>query len=75
MMRQVKKALSDFFKVNNGYPTNSKALKEVLPLDQPPLSAFNVRRYSSNGYGYLLILRSKEDPGHVLTLQQTGLMQ
>ena len=75
LMRQVKQALSDFYQVNNGYPTSRKTLNKVLSFDQPPLSAFNIRRYSSNGVGYLLILHSKKDPSHVLTMQQTGLMQ
>lgn len=75
LMRQVKKALNDFYRANNSYPTNSKALTEVLTMQQPPLSAFDVRRYSSNGSGYLLVLRNKKDPTHVLTLQHTGLMQ
>lgn len=75
LLRQIKKTLSDFYRANNGYPTNGEALAEVLSNHQPLLSAFNIRRYSSNGNGYLLVLRSKKDPGHTLTLQNTGLME
>lgn len=75
LMRQVKKALSDFYQANNNYPTNGKALTEVLAMNRSPLSAFDIRRYSSDGNGYLLVLRSKKEPNHTLTLEDTGLMQ
>lgn len=72
---RVKKALNDFYQVHKSYPLNGRALADVLSLNQPPLSAFTIWRYSSNGGGYLLVLRSKKDSHHTLTIQNTGLMQ
>ena len=75
LLVRVKRALNDFYSANDRYPPNAETLAAVLALNQPPLSAFDLRRYSTDGSGYLLILRSKKDPSHILTLQNTGLMQ
>ena len=74
LMRQVKKRLDGYYRQNKRYPTTRDSLASVLPPDKSPLLSFEIGRYSSDGSGYLLVLRSKQDPKHTLTLQHTGLM-
>ena len=74
MMREVKKRLDGYYRQNKRYPTTRDSLAKVLPPDESPLLTFEIGRYSSDGSGYLLVLRSKQDPSHTLTLHNTGLM-
>lgn len=74
LVRKVKKRLDAFYQQNKRYPTTRTALVKVLPPDEPPLVSFDIGRYTSDGSGYLLVLRNKRDPNHTLTLHNTGLM-
>lgn len=75
IMRQVKALMHGFYVDNQRYPTSKADLLEVLPEGQPPLTQFEVKGYSTNGAGYLLVLRNRSNEGHILTIQNTGLMQ
>ena len=75
LMREVKKRLDGYYRQNKRYPTTRDSLVKVLPPDKSPLLSFEIGRYSSDGSGYLLVLRSKQDPNHTLMLHHTGLME
>ena len=68
-------ALDTWFRTHGDYPASRSALRSALPLDAVPLSAYEVSRYSTDGAGYLLVLRRKSDPAQTITLQHTGLLQ
>lgn len=74
VMREIRTALDSYYRQNNRYPASRSSLLDVLALDRPPLDSFEIERYSSNGAGYLLILRSK-GTSQTITLQHTGLLQ
>jgi len=75
VMREVRKRLNDYYRQNNRYPTSRASVLDVLPLDRPPLGSFEIKRYSSSGAGYLLVLRNRKDPSQSITLQNTGLLR
>ena len=75
LLRQVKALLHGFYVDHDRYPNSEAELADLLPPNQPPLSSFGIRRYATQGDGYLLILESKENAGQLLTIQNTGLMQ
>ena len=74
LIREVKKRLDGYYRQNKRYPTTRDSLAKVLRPDESPLLSFEIGRYSSDGSGYLLVLRSKQDPSHTLMLHNTGLM-
>ena len=74
LVREMKKRMDGYYRQNKRYPTTRDSLAKVLPPDESPLLSFEIERYSSDGSGYLLVLRSKQDPNHTLTLHNTGLM-
>lgn len=73
--RRLKQVLNGYYAENQRYPTSRAQLSELLDFSRPPLAAFDIERYASDGYGYLLILQSKHDANQTLTLHNTGLMQ
>lgn len=75
VMRVSRMQLDAYFRQNNSYPTTPSTLSEALDLSAPPLAALEIERYSSNGTGYLLVLRKKDDRSQTITLQHTGLLQ
>lgn len=75
LMRQVKALLHGFYVDHQRYPSSEADLTSVLPPNEPPLTGFDIKRYSSNASGYLLILQSKQNAEHLLTIQHTGLME
>ena len=75
LIRNVKKRLDSYYRQNKRYPTTRTSLEKVFPPNESPLLSFDIGRYTSDGSGYLLILRNKQDPNHTLTLQNTGLME
>ncbi|MDJ0956378.1 MAG: hypothetical protein QNI91_05965 [Arenicellales bacterium] len=75
LMREVKKRLDGYYRQNKRYPTTRDSLAKVLPPNESPLHSFEIGRYSSDGSGYLLVLRSKQDPNHTLMLHHTGVME
>lgn len=75
VIREVTGKLDEYFQQHNRYPTSRSALIEALALDSAPMDVFEIGRYSSNGAGYLLVLRNKEDRSQTITMQKTGLLQ
>jgi len=71
----VRTALDSYYRENNRFPTSRISLLDVLAFDSPPLDSIEIGHYSSNGVGYLLVLRSKKDANQTITLQYTGLLQ
>ena len=74
LVREVRKRLDGFYRQHKRYPTTRDSLAKVLPSNQSPLLSFEIGRYSSDGSGYFLVLRNKQDPSHTLTVHKTGLM-
>lgn len=75
VIREVAEKLDQYFRLHDRYPTSRSALVEALALDSAPMDVFEIGRYSSNGAGYLLVLRKKEDRSQTITMQKTGLLQ
>jgi hypothetical protein len=75
VVREVQTDLRKYYRQNNRYPTSRSLLLDVLPFDRPPLDSFAIERYSSNGTGYLLVLKGRNGAGQTITLQNTGLLQ
>ncbi len=75
VLREARMNLDNYYRQNNRYPTSRSTLADVLDFAASPLNAFEIERYSSNGLGYLLVLRKKEDKNQTITLQNTGLLQ
>ena len=75
VMREIRTALDSYYRQNKLYPASRSSLLGVLAFDRPPLDSFEIDRYSSNGAGYLLILRSTKGTSQTITLQHTGLLE
>lgn len=71
----VERTLRRYFAENGHYPRGYEELNRILPPDRYPLSGYDIVRYVASGHAYGLTLRSKTDPGNVLTVQNTGLVQ
>lgn len=75
VLRAVQTTLESYFRRNEQYPLHRDGLLDILAFDEPPLNTFEVERYTSNGGGYVLVLRNKNDANQAITLQNTGLLQ
>ena len=75
VIQDVRRVLEDYRRERGRYPPGYRELNFALPPNQPPLEQFLVARYLTGVSGYVLVLRSKHDPNHLLTLQNTGLLR
>ena len=75
VIQGVRRVLEDYRRERGRYPPGYRELNIALPPNQPPLEQFLVASYLVGDTGYVLVLRSKHDPKHMLTLQNTGLLR
>lgn len=75
VIQGVRRVLEDYRRERGRYPPGYRELNIALPPNKPPLEQFLVARYHVGVSGYVLVLRSKHDPAHTLTLQNTGLLR
>ena len=68
-------ALESFRQRTGHYPVTSAELQRLMSTQKAPLDTFEVVRFAGDGSGYLLVLRNRNDPVHVITLQKTGLLR
>lgn len=75
VVHEIEKTLDRFLAENGRYPGGYEELNEILPADQYPLIQYDIVHYVGRGRAYDLRIRSKTNPGRLLTVQRTGLVQ
>ncbi|HEC12974.1 MAG TPA: hypothetical protein ENI80_06925 [Acidiferrobacteraceae bacterium] len=75
LLPRIKQRLADYRKRTGHYPLTVEALNAVLPADQAPLKYHDIIGYKATSQAYHMLVRSKTDPKHVLSLDVTGLIQ
>ncbi len=67
--------LEGFFQRTGRYPDSAAEVAATMRDAPAPLDGFEVIRFGGTGSGYLLVLRNRQDPAHVITIQKTGLLR
>ena len=75
VVAQIRGEMQRFRDQNKRYPSGYRELNSLLVPDRPPLTHFDITYYGLAHGGYVIEIRSSIDPGNIISIQRTGLLE